>query len=143
MPHRLLDHTGDTAIEVSANTEEELMVESTRALSSVIIDTEAGEAPRLAQSRAIELEAEDGESLLVDFLNELIFFFDSEGFLGYDLEIDELSLGSPAVLRANVRGEKFDPERQVFLTEVKAATFHGVRIEREPAGLRAVVVLDL
>ncbi len=142
MTYRLVDHTGDTAVELSAPTAGELVREAARGFCSIVVDTTAA-APRPVEGVDLELEAEDGESLLVDFLNELIFLFDSRRLLPWDVEISEVSLDRPARLRATVRGETFDASRHVFQTEVKAATFHDVHLERTAAGLRTVVVFDL
>jgi SHS2 domain-containing protein len=142
MAYRFLDHTGDTAIEIVAASDAELLRDAARALASVIVDT-ARAAPRPLEDVRIELEAEDGESLLVDFLNELIFLFDSRGFLPWDLDAEELDLGAPARLRAAVRGEPYDAARHAFQTEVKAATFHGVKLRRTPGKISTTVVLDL
>jgi SHS2 domain-containing protein len=143
MPFRFLDHTGDTAVELIAPSEAELLREGTRALCAILIDIEAGPAPRRIEAREVALDAEDGEALLVDYLNELVFLFDHEAFLGYDLEGIDVHLDPPSILRATVWGERFDPQRHVFLTEVKAATFHDLSIRRTDEGVSAVVVFDL
>ena len=142
MPFRFLDHTGDTAIGLTAESDEELFRDAARALSSIIIDTERA-PPETRQKIDLELEAEDDESLLIDFLNELIFLFDSKRFLPGDLDVERLEVGAPARIRATVWGETFDPDRHVFLTEVKAATFHNVEISRTPGKISTTVVFDL
>lgn len=143
MPFEFIDHTGDTAVELSARSEAELVGEAARALAAILVDTERGRAPRPLERLAVEIEAEDGETLLVDLLNELIFRFDTARFLASDVEVMDLSLGRPARLRGLLLGETFDPGRHVFQTEVKAATFHGVEIRRGEDGLGTTVVFDL
>jgi SHS2 domain-containing protein len=91
----------------------------------------------------LELDAEDPEALLVDFLNELIFLFDARRFLAGDVEVKRITLGRPARVEAVLRGETYDAARHSARTEVKAATFHGMHIERTPRGLEADVVFDL
>lgn len=144
MAHRFIDHTGDTAVELTAQSEAELFRDATRALCSLFIDTgDETVAPRVARTVAVELEAEDGEALLIDYLNELIFLFDSQGLLPWELDVEEIDMGSPARLRGRLGGEDFDPGRHRFQTEVKAATFHDVEIRRSGGMISVIVVLDL
>jgi SHS2 domain-containing protein len=142
VPFEFLDHTGDTAVQLSAADERQLFREAARALTAIIVDTEQGSVEE-RESRPLELDAEDGESLLVDFLNELIFLFDRDGFLCAGVAVEDVVLEAPARLKAVLRGERYDSGRHRFLTEVKAATFHGVGLERGPAGLRTMLVFDL
>lgn len=142
MSFRIVEHTGDTAVELSAATEPELIESATRAVASILVDTSRSK-PRAEREERVALEAEDGESLLVDYLNELIYLFDARAFLPWETEVEEVDLGSPARLRTVVRGDTFDPGRHTFLTEIKAATFHGVEIRREDGTISTRIVFDL
>jgi SHS2 domain-containing protein len=138
-----LDHTADTAVRLRARDGPDLFREATRALLSILLD-EAASAPAAAvESIDVRLEAEDAEALLIDYLNELIFLFDSRRFLAAELEVGVLRLEKPALLEAVVKGETYDPARHKAKTEIKAATFHGLEIRRTGGGLEADVVFDL
>jgi SHS2 domain-containing protein len=143
MPYRFLDHTADVAVEVWGADEGELFREAGRALTAIYVDAEGGAAVERSVERDLRLEADDGESLLIGFLNELIYLFDTEKFLCASASVAEVTTGSPARLRARLAGETFDPRRHLFLTEVKAATFHGVEIREREDGVCATVVFDL
>ncbi len=143
MSFKFLDHTGDTAVEVRAADARELFCESARALAAIYVDAERGAAVERALERRVSLEAEDAESLLIDFLNELIYLFDADGFLCTSVEVLELRLERSSRLEARLEGEVFDPARHRSLTEVKAATFHGVAVEKTAVGWCATVVFDL
>jgi SHS2 domain-containing protein len=143
MSFRFLDHTGDTAVEISAASEGELLREAARALREVYIDPQRSRDSGVVELVPLAFEAEDIESLLIDVLNELIFLFDSRRLLPRDLEIEILELGPPLFLRARLAAEPFDPACHAFLTEVKAATFHAMRVERTEAGVSTTVVFDL
>ena len=88
----------------------------------------------------MRLTASDRESLLVDWLNHLLYLFDIDGFLGRDFQVESLTPGS---LEARVTGETFDPARHPSRTGVKAATFHQLSIVPVQDGWEATVVLDL
>lgn len=143
VPYEFIEHTGDTGVRLEAESEAEFVVESVRALLDLYLDRETGASVAECVREPIELAAEDGESLLIDFLNELIFRFDARGFLCGRVEVESVNLGRPATLRATLVGEPFDPARHASRTEVKAATFHDMAIERREGTLRATIVFDL
>ena len=79
----------------------------------------------------------------MDFLNEIIYLFDTRRFLAAGLEEAEVALGPPARLAGKLAGEVMDPARHVLKTEIKAATFHGLEIREVDGGLSADVIFDL
>jgi SHS2 domain-containing protein len=95
---------------------------------------------RRTEVRQVSLESADRESLLVDWLNHLLYLFDVDAFLGRDFQVE---FPSPRRLRAKVWGERFDPGRHPEKTAVKAATYHHLEIVQEDGGWRATVILDL
>ena len=139
---QFVDHTGDTAVVLRAESEAALLGHAARALCAILIDVDRSRLEPCIECD-VSLEAEDGESLLVDFLNELVFLFDSQRFLPISLRISQLTLERPFRLRATVVGDTYSPDRHQFLTEVKAATFHGVEIRRSSTGVSTTVVFDL
>ena len=138
----LIDHTADVAVRFTSANEAELLRDATRALLAVFLD-ETSDAVDPSERIAIRLEAEDGESLFVDFLNELVFLFDTRRFLARDLALDELRLDAPARVVGALAGETLDPHRHRAKTEIKAATFHDLAIRRAETGLTAEVIFDL
>jgi SHS2 domain-containing protein len=75
-----------------------------------------------------ELGADSFEGLLVAYLNELIYYFDTYGFIGNRIEVPDLSESS---IRVRVHGEEYDPERHERRLLIKAATYHNIKIKRE------------
>ena len=143
MSYKFLEHTGDTAVEIHAADEVELFRDGARALLDILVDQEHGKPVEKKKTLPLRLEAEDAESLLVDYLNELIFLFDSRSFLCVDVDCEQVRIEKPSQIVATLRGESFDPERHHSLTEVKAATFHDMEIHKTPAGLWTTLVFDL
>jgi SHS2 domain-containing protein len=155
MPFEYLDHTADVAVRVRAPDFAGLLREATLALRDIILDPSSSpSSPTVPASESfrVSLEAEDREALLVDYLNEIVFRFDTSRFLPANLEVafaspeDRGKVGSPrkpARLDGRLLGETFDPSRHVLRTEVKAATFHGIEVREGPAGLEVDVVFDL
>lgn len=87
----------------------------------------------------VRVSSEDRPGLLVDFLDELIFLHDTEG----------TAVSSIRVLRVNettleAEIETVPLDRAPEGTDVKAATYHGLRVDRLPDGrVEAVVFLDV
>ncbi len=143
-----LDHTADAAARLTAADVPGLVQSGVEALLSLYLGeseaamfvaaTDAASAAKVP----VTLEAEDGESLLVDFLNELIFLFDTRRFLCGGFEVEDVCLDSPARFKGELLGTNA-AESRGFKTEVKAATFHGVEIVKEGGMLTVDVVFDL
>ena len=77
--------------------------------------------------------------LLADWLNELLFTFESRRLL---LSRFEVAVG-PNGLRATAQGEAVDEHRHVLEHEVKAVTYHGLRVEQTNGDWIAEVILDI
>jgi SHS2 domain-containing protein len=93
-----------------------------------------GDSP-LSAEREINLRSIDSETLLVDWLSELLYLHEMEGVVYIDFEI--LS-ASPAALQAIARGtDRWRPQ-----TAIKAVTFNDLSIEKTGEGYTATIVFD-
>jgi SHS2 domain-containing protein len=137
--YELFEHTADVGLRVQAATLEELFAEAARGAFALIVENPEAITPR--ETVAIELESEDLEGLFVDWLRELIFRFETEHLLLCDVHI-QLSDNNRR-LRADCRGEPADWSRHLPGNELKAVTYHGLRVERTPHGWEAEVILDI
>jgi SHS2 domain-containing protein len=135
--YRQIAHTADVAYRIQGDSLAEIYVNAAHALMATMTDRRG---LRLKESRDIEVDAPDREALLVAWLNYLLYLYDVDGFLGRIFEILELS---EERLQARARGEKFDPERHVGKTAVKAATYHHLEITPRNQGWQATVIFDL
>jgi len=130
--------TADVAFEAYGKDLNELFANSALAMFEVMVNTEEIE-PKV--EREIELEANDLEGLLFEWLNELLFYYGSENlaFSRFEVEVDEKELK----LKAKCFGEEINPEKHETKTEVKAATYHNLEIKKEDGRWRARVILDI
>jgi SHS2 domain-containing protein len=141
--HFPLDHTADLGVEIDAPSREALFAEAAIGLADTLTDTGAV-APSI--ERRLELEAQDDELLLVDFLSEVLFLFETEGFLVAAAAVElEGGGASPSSvrLRATLRGAEYDEIEHPLRSLVKAITYHGLRIWRDGERFRARVLFDL
>ena len=136
MSYREMEHTADWALEVTAPDEAALLREAARGMYT-LAGTRLHPAPRL--SRRLELSAPDLESLLVLFLEELLYLGESEGaaFDTFSLHVEPH--GEAWRLQADLEGAPLESMKK----EIKAVTWHNLRVRRTPAGLQTVLVFDV
>jgi SHS2 domain-containing protein len=79
------------------------------------------------------------DDLLFDWLNEILYAFESQRLLlaQFDVQIDA------AGLRATACGEAADESRHRLEHEVKAITYHGLKVERTSEGYLAEIIVDI
>ncbi|NOZ25490.1 MAG: archease [Nitrospirae bacterium] len=133
----ILDISGDVGLRVEGRSLEDLFMNSALGLYSLITDL-SGVEP--SDSIAVRLESESLDRLFVGWLNELIFRFDTYGFIGKEVRINSINENR---LEADIRGEEFDPERHERGLLVKAATYHNLVIGKKDGIWTAEVVLDI
>lgn len=134
----MLEHTADIGFEAFGDEREDVFRNAGRALMSLIIDLESvGPQERVP----LEARAPDQQSLLVNWLSEILYLQDTEGWLFRDFEIDGLRDHS---VSAAGRGERFEPGRHHMKLLVKAITYHQLALEKTVDGLwRAQVYVDI
>ena len=132
--HRFVDHTGEVRLQVRAESLAGLLAEAGRALGLLLAGAATLEAT--LPPRTIAIRAHDGEALLVDWLNEILFLAETELWVPVEVEVTEVG---DCGLRASVRGAPVAEAPSL----VKAATLHGLDIGRDGDGVKAEVVLDV
>jgi SHS2 domain-containing protein len=165
----LFDHTADLGLRIRAATLEELFSEAGKGFLSLLVVNP--EAVRPVLTHRIELVADDVRWLLFDWLSELLFAFDTQKLLLCQFEItlnrqpdgpgpapdvavakaadsaagqrNPFSADGPWCLMATCRGELADPTRHAMDHEVKAITYHRLRVEQTPQGWEAEVIVDI
>lgn len=131
------EHTADLGLRIRAADLDALFAQAAEALFSTIVEDLAAVQPR--QQLQIRLTGDDREFLLFDWLKELLFHFDAEHFLCSRFEVHVGSDG----LEATAWGESLDRSRHILEHEVKAITYHGLRVEPTADGWLAEVIVDI
>jgi SHS2 domain-containing protein len=90
--------------------------------------------------RDLKVGSEDRDSLLVNWLNELIYVFDAEHILFRRFDISTLAEN---LLESRCYGEQFDPAKHKIKIGVKAATYHMLTVEEDTGGYKARVIFDI
>ena len=142
---RLVDHTADLAIEATGATQGEALAEAARGLTAVLTGREDAQGlGRPDQEVRFVLEAPDLDAMVVAFLSELLWLHESKDLLwvGGRVQVAEAPGGLLRVT-AEGNGVHHDPARHGRGVEVKAVTYHGIRLERQDGGWRLWVLLDI
>ena len=129
---RHIEHTADIGIELRGGTREELFEAAAEAVAELLSD----ENPTRRETREISLEGADLESLLVDFLNELIFLASERGWLAGSAGVKLI----PGGLRAVLKGGELPSG---ISNEIKAATYHRMNIRKEKGQWLTEVLFDV
>ncbi len=133
----VLDISGDVGIRAFGTSKEELFIHALRGMYSLITDPGS-----VREKRSLEITLERGsvEDLLVSWLNEMVFHFDTSGFIAKNIELIDFS---ETKIRAVLSGEDFDPRRHESRLLIKAATYHKLRIEKVRGRWEADIIFDI
>jgi len=94
---------------------------------------------RPAQPIDVAVAGAELDYLLFDWLRELLYRFDADHMLFSRFEVVVGESG----LKGTVWGEPINPARHVLSHEVKAITYHGLRVERQGSEWVAEVIVDI
>lgn len=128
-----IEHTADRAFRVQGRNFAELLESAARAMSSL---DRLGPGGTPSVVRTIEAEGIDRETLLVNWLNEILYL---EQTLGEVYDRFQILESSSRHLHARLDGRQSGE----WVTHIKAATFHDLAIKQTPEGLEATIVFDV
>ncbi len=131
------EHTADLGLRIRAADLDTLFAEAAQALFCVLVEDLATVRPE--QAVEVHIAAEERDLLLFDWLKELLYHFDAEHLLFSKFDVKVRQDG----LTATAWGEPLDRSRHVLDHEVKAITYHGLRVEPAEGGWLAEVIVDI
>ena len=135
--HRWVDHTAELELELEAVSERGVFEEALAALGGLLAERTAGEEETVAEParHRVRVRAPDRATLLADWLSELAYLAESQGFIPTGAERLELTGNA---LEATVVGRRASPPHLV-----KAVTYHRLAIWEENETWRARVIFDV
>jgi SHS2 domain-containing protein len=137
VPYEVFEHTADVGLRVYGKTLPELFIHAAQGMESLLV---APEQVRSTVTRIVTVEGHDYLSLLIAWLNELIFLFDTEYLLFRDFELVELS---ETRLTMRAVGEVYDAQRHALSSAIKAVTWHEASINTTEDGYSANIIFDI
>lgn len=133
---RFLDHTADLRIEILGRTLTDLFINAANALCHVLVGSAQVVGTR---ERRVTLRADNVEDLMVDWLRELLFEYQAHGKIPAGVKMLKLEPGSLDSLVAF--GVPKEPVESDF--EIKAVTYHGLKIHQKGDRYSAKVIFDV
>ena len=140
--YTLLDHTADMGIAATGEDIAAAFANAAQGMFAWMVDLDTVEE---REEHSVEATGRDVEALLVEFLNELLFLFETRGLLFKRLRVGETVApeeGSAHRLVAVGFGERLDPQRHQLRGSIKSATYHMLQVQERPAECRVQVILD-
>ncbi|WP_456471690.1 archease [Methanocaldococcus sp.] len=132
---KYFETTADMGVEAEGESLEEAFKEAAKALYNMMVDIDKVDKVKCVE---FEVEGEDLEELLYNFLNELLFYTDVYGlvFSDFDLKIEGKKL------KCKAYGEEIKREHNIK-EEVKAVTYHKMEVKKENGKWRVKYIVDL
>jgi len=138
--YKLFEHEADVGIQGYGTSVEEAFENGAKAMFSIMVDLEKVDAKRGVEVRC---EAEDLDGLFVEWLNQLLAKKDIEEMTYSKFEVTIQKRGTSHNLKAFALGEELNPSKHGVKTEVKAATYHMLKVAREDDLFIAQCVVDV
>jgi SHS2 domain-containing protein len=135
--YKEIPHTADIAATIYGRTVSELFENAAYAMFDMMADISAME-PETAVK--VELEAPDTESLLISWLNELLYRSYFKQVLFFDFHVITLEGNK---LTAEAKGQKIFEDKERLRVEIKAATYHDLEIKETGSGYEITIVFDV
>ncbi len=135
--YRLTRRQSELAVRVTGNTQVDLFANSAFALFDVMADVDKIEVKERIN---LEVEGTDRDDLMVNWMRELLYLYQGSGYLLREFNIREVK---DTIVKAEVCGEKIDPDRHEVKQEIGAVAFHKSRMEKTGNQWTAQVIFEL
>lgn len=136
-PFEVLEHTADIGFRAWGEDPARLFENAGRAMMAIAADLE-GVAARV--EHAVALDGADYEDLLVNWLSEILYLFDSDRLAPCAFHVDAIE---PVALTGRIAGEPREPRRHRWKLIVKAVTYHQLSVSEKQGRWEAQVFLDI
>jgi SHS2 domain-containing protein len=138
---RFLEHTADAYVEAYGINLEEAFENAAAAMTDVMTELEKVDAKN---EEKFVVEEQDESALLYSWLEELLLEFELKGKLYSRFEVSRIEEISKGVrLTARAWGENYDSEKHPSKVGIKAATYHQMKIIKEPNSVTLRFILDI
>lgn len=129
-----IEHTADVGLRIRGKDLKALMENAALGMASIVGDDSFLSDELMEQ--VVEVEADDREGLLVEWLSELVFLLETNSFIFQEFRVENIS---ETYLKAKVFGKV----AQELKVHIKAVTYHNLNIIETKDGLEATVVFDI
>ena len=138
--YTFLDHTADVLFQAQAPTLNQLFEQCALAVEETQVEIQKLEPKKTV---TFSLEAKNVESLLFQFLDELLFYKDAEQVLFSQFQVRIKKNAGKFLLTCRAQGELLDVQKHQPKVDVKAITMHLFEVEKISRGWKAQVLIDI
>jgi SHS2 domain-containing protein len=135
--YRLNKRQSEIAVRVVGNSQADLFANSAFALFDVMVEMQAIEA---RERLPLEIEGSDRDDLMVNWVRELLYLYQGSGYVLREFHIREVK---DTVVKAEVAGEKIDPDRHEIKQEIASVAFHKSRMDKTGDQWTAHLIFEL
>jgi SHS2 domain-containing protein len=122
--YRLTTRQSELAVKVSGNSQADLFANSAFALFDVMTDIDKVD---IEERMSLEVEGTDRDDLMVNWMRELLYLYQGSGYLLKEFNIRE---AKETLVKAEVCGEKIDPDRHEIRKEIHGIAYHQSRMQK-------------
>lgn len=137
---KFIEHTADIAVDLMATTIEELFICAANAWKSAIYE---GDELKSVEIKNVELKADTIEELLVGFLSEVNYFLLTKKWFCISVSSLLIKQNTEFQLRAELKGVNVKEKTIELNEEIKAVTYHQLKIEKIENEFRTRIVFDI
>jgi SHS2 domain-containing protein len=135
--YRITKHQNELAVRISGISQADLFANSAFALFDVMTDPTTVETK---ERIPLEIEGTDRDDLMVNWMRELLYLYQGSGYLLKEFKISQVK---DTVVKAEVGGEKIDPDRHEIKQEIAAVAFHKSRMEKTGNQWIAQIIFEI
>jgi len=136
--YRITKHQSELAVKVVGASQADLFANSAYTLFDVMVaDLDKVDCK---DHIPLEIEGADRDDLMVNWMRELLYLYQGSGYLLKDFQIREVK---DTIVKAEVAGEKIDPDRHEIKQEIAAIAFHKSRMDKTGNQWTAQVIFEV
>jgi SHS2 domain-containing protein len=135
--YRLTRRQSELAVRITGGSQADLFANSAFALFDVMADVSKIE---IKERMNLEVEGTDRDDLMVNWMRELLYLYQGSGYLLREFNIREVR---DTLVKAEVCGEKIDPDRHEIKQEIGSVAFHKSRMQKTGNQWTAQVIFEL
>jgi len=136
--YRITKHQSELAVKVVGASQADLFANSAYTLFDVMVaDLDKVDCK---EHIPLEIEGTDRDDLMVNWMRELLYLYQGSGYLLKEFQIREVK---DTIVKAEVSGEKIDPDRHEIKQEIAAIAFHKSRMDKTGNQWTAQVIFEV
>lgn len=135
--YRLTTRQSELAVRVSGNSQADLFANSAFALFDVMTDIDKVD---IKDRIPLEVEGVERDDLMVNWMRELLYLYQGSGYLLKEFYIRE---AKDTLVKAEVCGEKIDPDRHEIKKEILGVAYHQSRMQKTGDQWTAQLIFEI